>query len=241
MSDEMFWQIIEKNGIIIGAFYVIVILFTYQMVVHREKLTKAFFANLFASARFLNEFSLTFHMRYRNKIEQRVSSVYTYMNMLLKLTPVRVHIMKFKYVSSELKKLKEEKDNAAKSISTTALTWQHYRCWIIHETVTGFKPIKQEWDGINIAEQSIDLLITQTIINNNFGVYVPDVDKMPNGDFKEIMQHYGVRAFYSKLLHTKADVVYTMLVTFNRENPLEDSDIAFIKICAGNCERLMFN
>jgi hypothetical protein len=229
MTEDYFWKLIDQHGIIGGSLSVVVVLAAYQLVVYRDKITEAFIANLFATAHWLNEQSLRFHANYRNRIEEKISSVYTYMTMILKLAPLRVHILKHRYNQVSIKDENNKNMNA-----------QHYHSWIIHEKVSGFEPIKGEWNGIGIATQAVQFLITETIRNDSLGLYMPNVDQMENGDLKDLMQHYGVRSFYSRFLHTKKNVVYTFLVSFNREDSIEKHDIAFMNVCAANCYRLMF-
>jgi hypothetical protein len=167
--------------------------------------------------------TLTLRGNYIHKVSERVSMVYTHLYILLKLAPVSVAVMKFRYFKAKKH------------------TPEHYEAWMPYEAVDKFQPAKHNWQGITVGQQMIEYLITNTVRSGDAGLYIEDIENMEDGDFKDYLLSQDGKSFYSILINYRKEGYHVLLLIFNYNNPrLSGAELSNIRITARNIEKLMF-
>ncbi|WP_020532032.1 hypothetical protein [Flexithrix dorotheae] len=214
-------ELLDKHGLFAGVLYAIALIFLFQLFSRREQATDAFINFSNKMAYLIHHVIIVRNRQFIQGISDRISSIYTYMYMLMKISPVRIAVFRFDYKEQEKEKF--------------------YKCYMVHEAVSGVEPIKDFWQGIQINKQVSQVLIVDTISEGSKGLYLSNLEEMPDGELKDTLDSYDIRSIFSIYLNNRAERVYSLVVFFNREKSLEQSDIATIRLCAANIEKLIFS
>jgi len=218
------FELLKEYGFFAGFAYAVMGIILYQIAKNRDQLTFAFIRLLDQLREYLKVEIKHRDRVFRQSISDRISSIYSYMYVLMDMSPIRISILKYEFIPD--KKGNKEKDK--------------YLVWILHEAAFGVRHIKDLWQGIALGRQTKQYLID--LVRSPLGeVFVDDVEALEEGDMRDTLVTNGVNSFVNILLHDDGNSHYWVFsVTFQREPPIEREELSTIRLCSANIRKLLF-
>ncbi|UZR95930.1 hypothetical protein [Chondrinema litorale] len=212
-------ELIKEYGLLGSIPVYLFILFVFITWNYKDKFAKKVLDIQHELWMFLHLKTLQMRESHLQKISDRVAAVYTQMYRLLQLAPVSIQVMQFR----------------------KAKRGEQYQCWIRYDTSMKFHYAKMNMQGIFISEQLVDILVHQTAEKKDDGLYIPDMQNLPEGHLKDYLQSQEIQSFFSIQIDEKKQSTYTLVVSFNRVDPeLSGAEKSQIRLAARNIQKFLF-
>ena len=219
----------------IEIFFVYVILFLIiQSWIKKDRLTEIWIDVNHQIYYWLYIKTLTLRDSYLRSVSRRVAEIIRQLNNLMELEPLYCVVLEFKGNENidffSFFRKKKKKDDIL------------YEATILYEvTKSKYLSIINNWQGIKMDGDMMQKLIIDTSRKDNEGIYVPDINKMPDGNLKDYLLSINVYAYFTVLIKNQKRSIHTLLIMFNRTEPeITGAELAEIKMAGKNVEKLMF-